>query len=410
MGLFDIFSGKGAQDRFGERAVKRLIELGWSQPLRFDPATFTIDLGPDAGTAELENIFKTWSRVPKRDQGTALDQALAFVFELGPDPTFEEAAPMLLPIVRNRLRMMALPLHAATAAEPDGSPMLTIGEHIAVFPAIDRPHSLAHVTVAVLSDWGRSFDDVMTVARANLAKLPAPDFKPLVEGVLISEFGDYHDASRLLRPELFQALNLKGDPVVVAVAPEALLVTGSQDLTGLNNLGLLARGALEDAVRPISWAPIILRDGDWIMFQSDLTAICDLYVLQKLHDYGQQRLHLMEQVQAEGRKMEVAEFNLFDNGEGLQSFVEWEGSSTLLPRADLVVLRDETDGRIVRDWDDVASACGDFKLEPQMTPPYYMVGGLPDDTAMSAIRAAKGPTWLEGKAVGVANGRLTVFE
>ena len=410
MGLFDIFRGKGARDRFGKRAVKRLVELGWTQALRFDPATFTIELGPDAGTAELENIFKKWSRVPKRDQGTALDQALAFAFELGPNPTFEDAAPMLLPIVRSRLRMMALPLHAAKPAEPNGSAMLNIGDHIAVFPAVDRPHSLAHVTAATLADWGRSLDEVMALARENLAKLPTPAFEVLDEGVLISNFGDYHDASRLLRPELFKALNLKGDPVVVAVSPETLLVAGSQDITGLTNLGSLAPGALADAVRPISWVPVILRNGDWTMFQSDLIPIRNLYALQKLHDYGQHWHHLADGLEVNGLLIKVEEYCLVeDDNHLLLGLTQWERPGTILPQADLIILSDEIEGNIVRYWEDVAIAYGGFVIELHGTTSYAYAGDWPDAEATTKIRAAKCPPWLEGKAVSMVNGRLTAF-
>ncbi len=102
MGLFDVFSGKGRRNRFARKVVKRLHEKGWPHPIQYDPNQFTLDVGGDAGAVALHHTYAEWSKHPQRGQLETLDEAIGFIFELGPPPPFEAAAAMLRPMLRAR--------------------------------------------------------------------------------------------------------------------------------------------------------------------------------------------------------------------------------------------------------------------------------------------------------------------
>jgi hypothetical protein len=86
----------------------------------------------------------------------------------------------------------------------------------------------------------------------------------------------------------------------------------------------------------------------------------------------------------------------------------WVGADSLLPQADVIVVR-SPDGTLARAWADVAAACGGFAAEPDALAPYYRTAGWPSAKAHAQIAAAEAPDWARGRGVGVAAGRLTLF-
>lgn len=72
---------------------------------------------------------------------------------------------------------------------------------------------------------------------------------------------------------------------------------------------------------------------------------------------------------------------------GLDRVALWVGADSLLPQADIIVVR---------------SPVGTLA-------PYYRTAGWPSAEAHAQIAAAEEPDWARGRGVGVAAGRLTLF-
>jgi hypothetical protein len=412
LGLFDFLGVESRKKRFARRVMARLASMGWRHPMSYDAVNFVIELGGEAGRISLATIFQDWSRYPRRDQAAALDDAIAFVFELGPAPSFKEAEALLVPTIRARSLVQAMlsePLDDPKADLEDAWRPLC--DHLSIHIAIDRPHSLAFVGASTLKDWGCSFDQVFEIAMTNLRNKEPPIFERHEDGFYLSTCKDFNDIARLLIPEQFPSIELLGVPVAVAASRDCLMVAGAEDPVALEAMARFAPGFLDQHSRPISYAPIILEEGRWRSYDPPpgLYGANALHALQKAHDYEQQRPLILGRLHRTGRPEEVGQFSLMTTDEGVRSVALWTAPSCLLPRADLIVLRTGAGPTLVRAWEDVEAACGGLSLEPQTASPYHCVTAWPDPAAMERIAAAPEPAWARGKGVGVSNGRLTMF-
>lgn len=405
MGLFD-FLGSGRRDRFAEQVMRRLAEMGWAHPTVYDRKTFSIELGAGEGVFPLKEIFQDLARSPRGERDLALDERIGFITELGPAPAFEDATCHLMPIVRSRSDSEAQAVDPLIGFNEEAA--LPLGDHLLVMVALDRRYSIRPVDQAQLKAWNRTFDEVFSLAMANLRKLDSAGFEAMDDGGYMSVFEDFHHPSRLLMPEVFEQLDLNGEPVVIVVSRRCLVVAGAGDPDAIRSM---ARLVLEDGAEPLAWAPLVLRNGEWRSYRPenpDLVEVRDLHALQSLHDHRVTRTSAITRLAEAGRPSSVAQLAMLDTPEGRQTLALWEDSVTLLPEADVVVLRDAAGAALARRWADVAQACA-FAAEPGMFPTYYVAQGLPGDLTMDQIRAAPELAWLKGKGVGMANGRLTLF-
>lgn len=391
--------------------MARLTEMGWPHAITYNPEAFTLNLGGEVGDISLGAIFQDWSSYPQRDQAAALDQAIAFVFDLGPAPGFEEAAPLLIPTIRARSLIEAMDCEPSEDPKTEiGDAWRPFGEHLAICLVVDRPSSFLFVNASILKDWGRSFDEAFDIAMSNLRGRKPPAFERDRTGFYLSS-GDPNAIAHLLTPKVFDSLGLRGAPVVVAASRDGLMVAGSEDLGAVETMARFTSHFLDDHPRPVSFAPMILREGEWAPYAPPpgLPGAQALSVLQKAHDYEQQLPLILGRLARQGRPEEVGPFLLLPLEDGARSVTLWTEATCLLPRADLIVLRTGKAATLVRAWEDVEAACGGLPLEPRTASPYHVATAWPDAEAMAKIAAAPEPEWAKGRGIGVANGRLTVF-
>lgn len=411
MGLFDILGGKGRRDSFAKRVMERLREQGWLQPISYDPEGFTLWLGEPAGVVALHRIFHDWSKHPRRAEAATFDEAIAFIHDLGPPPPFETAAPMLRPAIRGRAVVEAV-LRDPTNADGTSVPTSqALGEHLTCHVALDRPSSLTLVDGEALKAWGRTFEECLEIALSNLRASNPVRFERHELGFLFAICEDHNEAARLMTPEVFTGLELEGDPVVVAAARNCVLVAGAKDIKALTLIGGFAPNYLEDHGWPLSYAPMILREGQWRGFRPSHgpVEIADLHVRQRLFDYAEQRPMLDISLENRGVSEDVAELTLFPTENGLVSLVLWSAARMLLPEADFAVIRLDKGHVVVRAWGDVAAACGLAPFESSTAAPYFLAAAWPDGEALARLEVAPEPEWARGRGLGIANGRLTVF-
>lgn len=400
MGIWDFLRGDGDRDRFAARVMERLKERGWPHPMRYDRSQFQLLLGGEGGSLYLGNIFRDWLKFPKAERVAQLDNAIAFVFEFGADDSWDAVRDRLLPLVRPRAFFENADLSpdydwtsgAIRAQKPLAGPL-------SIVLAIDRPSSMALVGGAVWQEWGHPFDEVLGIALDNLRARSPCRFERQSEGYYLSTFGDWHDASRILLPDLLRQLDLHGDPVAIAIVREGLVVAGSEDLAALNAMADFAEASFLDATRPISRAPLVFRHGEWRPFEPEDPALVKLkaqWARQRAWDYGQQAELLEPHLADVQLDRFVAPLEIVRDGADLRTWTSWTSDAKpLLPKADAVVLM-ESNGRVLpRLWADVEAVCGPFRAEGATYPQRYSGLGWPDPQTLQRLaETTKPPPWL----------------
>jgi hypothetical protein len=254
-----------------------------------------------------------------------------------------------------------------------------------------------------------SFDEVLAVAMENLRARPGLNFKWLQAGFYGSYADDGNDLARLLLPENFEGVELKGAPVVVGAAREAVFVAGSEDPAGLEAMARYVPYYLETQRLPINFRPIILDDGIWRPFHpaEETQALKNLAILQRAHDYEHEQPLMTHRLAQAGRPEEVYPLKLYPAPEGTITLAFWRSSVGLVPRADFVVV-DLGAETVVRRWAAVSEALG-FQLEPAASSPHYFTTKAADASTRAAILGAPAPDWAKDKGFSFSERGLNVF-
>jgi hypothetical protein len=157
----------------------------------------------------------------------------------------------VLPRVRDRAWFAAVRRQAELELGADESaiddvmlPHQAINDELAAHLAYELPSSVTEIGPDRLEAWGLSFEDLFERAKANLKNASQVPYEEAAPGVFVSPFHDTLDATRMLLPELFTALNVKGRPVVVAPTHDIVFVTGEDDPAGLQQLSVWVEEAL----------------------------------------------------------------------------------------------------------------------------------------------------------------------
>lgn len=392
MGLLDFLRGESPQDAFAKRVMAKLAERGWPSPVSYDRKRFAIVVGGKGGTLNLGNLYPDWLTYPKEERESALDLVIAPLFEAPDDPKLEDVVDQLLPIVRNRCDLSLMRLEDGRGP---GVATEALAGPLSVAVAIDRPTSMAFVNNEQLAEWGLSFSELIDRAVLNLEGRSPCRFERAPEGFYVSQFNDYYDPSRLLLPRLFDQLELRGAPVAVAVSRYCLVVADSDDADQLRAMAAYVDAAMLESNRPISYTPLVLRDGLWRPFAppaADLVALRNLSAKQLIWDYGKQQ-QAMEAVSSP-REVWVATCDSVRPGGEIVTWSTWaKGVPTLLPRTDYIGLTDQ-DLNLMRRWEDVEAVCGAFAAEAPHDPVRYFVDSWPDDAALQRLKTEfAAPEW-----------------
>jgi hypothetical protein len=377
MALLDFLRRRRPEDDFAERVIRRLRDLGWPHEVRYVPGKFAIETDDKGGVLNLRNLFNDWRTYPRHERAAQIDRAIAPVFESGLYETYEDAAPKLIPLVRSLTDLQGIALESDPPSLELWQPVRPIAGPLAALVAIDLPNSVSFLPHDKLEEWGKSFDEVFERSMENLVAESPVRFERMPEGFYLSDYRDTFDSSRLLMPELFVALQLPGDPVAVAIARDKLVVAGSQDISALNAMAAFVVEAFNQASRPMSWLPLILRDRAWEPFEpeptSELGALRDLAVRQRVWDYGLQAPRLESYLHAEEQDVFVAPQELgYVKGDATVWTTWTQDVAALLPRAHLVGLTDRDGRTLMRSWQDVEAVCGVFSEDTRFHPPRFV--------------------------------------
>jgi hypothetical protein len=389
---------KLTRDRFAAEIVRRLRTAGEKADLTVDRSAFCV-VRDGQPCLYLHNAYDEYRAAPTHLRETTLRRWTQgwFACHEHPPEIYEQARCDLLPIVRSR---------ATNGLEHDAHRLLS--EHHVIKLVHNRPLTMMHLKAEMLSKWGVTLEEALAVAVENLRAVSFPPrFVPQGKGLFSSDYGDHYDASRVLLPELFAALELRGDPVVIVPNEYGpLLVAGADDEEGLVAMAHLAFDRVQGP-RFLSGIPLRSNGTNWDAFcpppgNPAFVPFRNLWCVSMSRGYARQKEALDEQHRREGQDVLVADYMAIPLPEyrEITSGCVWpEGAATLLPRSDTIGLLPcgvvealmkgtaiTEDAGIVAHWEQVEEVMGDMLVPVAVYPPRYRVDRFPAPDQLDALR------------------------
>ena len=408
--MFNFFfrGDKPNLKQYAVRLLERIHAVDPSQGLSFDEARAAL-VDPDGQVRlNLGNLHSDYLRATQEQRAALLDsQAQVACMRSSPDVSgdYETTARRnLVPIVRNRLNAeAALRLMKPSPSKADCIPGRPLNEDLVVHIAFDTEHTISQVTESMLAHWGVGFDDALSDAFANLRAMGGPCWEAMEGGFFRGAWQDSYDCSRLLLPEMFAELPLRGRPVAIVPARGEIVAASDRDLPAQLAMLRHARASLEDNTRWAAGSMLVLEGDAWTTYEPGDDAVRrarDSLRNIVLHsDYKNQKTALEQQHEDELIAIFVASFMVYENDDGsgeMRSYCTYgEGVEAYLPKADRVIfLRLGPDGRpdasrkIIVPWDEARAITGPLMAPVDIYPPRFHVQAFPDEATLTRLRAA----------------------
>lgn len=398
--LGNLFKDKPDQDRFARKFMDAVRSNGYPHELAYEADTFRIRHA-NGSYFNLHNAYHAYMSAPRGQQRKALQSfsSLLGIHEKDEAMSWEQARPLLRPLVRSITQLEEINLHHAEQDGWDAASMQLqyrrLSEECVELLAVDHPDHTATLTRGPEEGWDVDFDQALAIARANLRQSPDEPFVEIMPGVYQAAWGDAYDSSRALLPDLLHRVPVAGLPVFMLATRDVLLVTGEGDLQGQAQMLDLAANAFADG-RVISWEVLRYDDGQLHAHvladaglreqqrQLRLELDADAYALQK---------QLLERVhQKHEEDVFVASFMV--HSEDRVSLCAWtDGVASSLPRTDrLVLVMPVDDGEaetLMVDWEQAQPVLGHLLREDtrHIHPPRYLTLGFPDAETRARLQA-----------------------
>ncbi len=400
MNLLDGLLGPPTMARLLRQVSARLRASGWTD-LKLNVAMGEVTASKDGQASRffLGNLLHELRHCARRDRPARIDRFLNAVgSDSQPVPKdYTTARPRLLPVIRAADDLGIAKLTAqrlATDREPWKAWLSRplVGD-LVIAIVCDAPNALAYVTEESLSDWSRSYEEVLEDALSNLRDLPeAGGWKEVHSGVWSGEWGDAYESSRLLLPDLIHRLGVP-DPVAMVPFRNSIVVTSARNAPGIAAMAALVRISLETSNRWLSFQPIQLDGQVWRPYEpmpEHRPLFDELRQQEQAATYAQQKELLDDWHQQTGVDIFVASYQLLSRkGESTRSFGTWsKGVDTMLPRSDVVALNsaDEQTPLVLVPWDDLIELAGGLMEETDLRPPRWRVRSFPRSEIVEALR------------------------
>ncbi|MGI5819064.1 MAG: hypothetical protein ACOX9R_13325, partial [Armatimonadota bacterium] len=267
MGLLDWLLGRVTPEKFAEMMIDAMRQAGLEEPIAYEEEGFALRVGDDR-RVYLANAYAEYRDAPSDVRHQVVEHYAFGVFvspeEVTPD-SFEEAAPMLRPVVRGRMYVEYMRMQAEIDDDPClAVPHRVIGEHFVQMLAYDMPNRILYLPESQCDEWGVSVDEAFQAARENIRAIGGA-FEGTPGHIYVGAWDDTYAASRVVSPEMIGKLHVQGRPVVALPNREYLIVAGSSDHAALLQMGKMISEA-ENQPRFESGIVLALEDGRWRPF------------------------------------------------------------------------------------------------------------------------------------------------
>jgi hypothetical protein len=311
---------------------------------------------------------------------------------------YEDVRPHLIPIVRSLAAYHAHRLRMELAGKKSvDCPFYRVAHHLGAWLACDLPGAMQTVGQEDLDCWGVTFLEALHVARGNLLARGWPFFcLEKGDGFYFSADDKETGASWLLLPGGIREMPVRGDVVAMAINPDLLMITGSDDEEGLCNILDMTREALR--LRGQMSTMALRLDGDrWVPWLPPawhpLHNKFHRWRMRSLVTYyrTQERL-LRELYEARGEPVAVYPFRVLPSKKGglPLSVTRWpERGVAIVPRADIIAFdyRRYTDRAPIFPWEQVAEAAGHLMTPLDTYPTAWRVSRHMTDEEFEAMEA-----------------------
>jgi hypothetical protein len=347
---------------------------------------FTI-AGPNV-TMSLNNVYRVWAQTSLLKRRAVVRQYVAGYRDAaarsgGRTTTKEEALALVMPVVRPR-SYLELSLRQRTDDQKVASlAWKALSKHYVTLLVIDRPNSMAMVTIDELAEWGLSFDYLFTEGRKKLiAASSVSGFRQLSPGLFCSTYDNDYDTSLAFAPGLLRKLAIAGDPVIAPASRKTFLVCGDQDEQALQKMVEVASAAQESDPAPMS-ARLLRLDGfQWRHFMPPSEsrahpAARKAWYVAAQEEYREQCAHLETLFSRLGKDVFVGSLKLANKGNEVFSFTSWDpdAKDALIPMADLIFFARDAKGWVTSPFgvptEAVLEICGHRLKEETMYPPRW---------------------------------------
>jgi hypothetical protein len=391
------------KDEFAQLLMDALRAADDKSAIEYDAADFRlVTQGEDRQIFNLSNVYGEYSNASADKQKTILRNAVRSWFSRlkGIPESFEDAAPDLLPVVRNRSAFEFVRLR--TQLENMGTPNWPhrpLAEHLGVGIVFDLPESMVQIQQHQVEEWGVTFEEAFETACRNLWEISLHEFQSPRPGVWVSPWNDNHDVARLLLPELIKHHEVRGHPVLMLPNRDTLLVTGSEDEAGLAYLAERVKEAMEQP-RFLTGIAFHLVDDFLVSYLPEedhpqFAALQMLRVQSLARDYAEQQELLNSLHEKSGEDVFVASFSALASKETgrVQTYCVWsEDVDSLLPQTDRVFFVRKGEGERVdlvgsAEWDKLQDVVGDLLAPQGIYPERYRVAAFPTATQLAQMRS-----------------------
>lgn len=347
----------------------------------------------------LDNAYEEYVAEPPPERQGVIQRYVNLIVSAGGElpGDFEDAKPFIYPQVRARSYLASLELQSRL--DGDRSPITafaTIADHFAVKLGWDQPNFIEEIRQDRLNDWNVSFYEALSFARKNLSNVSTDSFRQPQAGVFQSTWHDAYDTARLLLHNLIRQLEVKGDHVAMIPNRDTLLVTGSEDPSGLAAIAEIAETALAEP-RAISGVLIRLQRDQWkeFMVPEEHPAFLQLNKLRVdtiAREYEHQEQLLNRYYKANDKDVFVAPIVFYQNGSGGRFKTAAPcpaGWVSEIPRADIIAVLSNKENVIGVTWEKFVEIAGDsLQKQEDLYPERFRIERFPTKGQLESLRVA----------------------
>ena len=390
--MLTLFQFKPSLKKFAQALMAHAQHSSFAHPMHFDADRARILTGANGDQiVNLINLHKQYCDAARADRPRFLEMCMAILRDTSLPQRFEDVRANLLPAVRARSYAESLRLSARLAGTAlAGTSAAPLGEDVVTVIVVDDADSMSIVTATQLDAWGVSFAVALGMALDHLRGMPGGGFVRNPDGVMVGDWNDAYDSSRLLLPDVIHRAGIS-DPVAMIPTRDSILLAPAGDRRALLAMLALAHTASEEQGRTVSAAMYHFRNGSAQTHNPEdeevARGLAQLRQRYLAEDYADQKTLLDDLHEKHDLDLFVASFMLAQDNHARQEFslCTWsEGVDALLPKADRIALvRFNEQGEAQRagtyDWDTVSAVAGHLMTpEPDTYPIRYRVTQFPD--------------------------------
>jgi len=385
---------KPTREEFAQLMLRAMADAG-DAAWRFDQGDYALRHAKDARVFFLANAFAEYCSAPRDQRAPMVKRLTQIQLVDSPDMALETVRWSVLPRVRERLYFEMVRLTTLMMGKAAAQHHVPLADAVSVAFCVDFPDRILELNAETLRGWSISTQELSQLALHNLRQRSENTFVPVAPGVFASRWRDNHDASRILLTHEIERLGVKGHPVATIPNRDHLIITGSQDVAGLQTL-ITATGKILEEPRPMLAVPFILQDGAWAAFRPPAdhplhATIEQAWLDTRLMEYAEQKSLMDKLHEKDGTDVFVATLSAIRKKDGAPfTYSVWTRDvRTLLPRSACVVLISGESGQepIMVPWDDVARVAGHL-MTPVADgyPARFEVARFPESEALEQLK------------------------